>query len=592
MSIEIIIVFATLIAAIILFTTERVSFDISALIVMSILLFSGILTPREGLSGFSNEATVTIGAMFVLSEGVRRTGALERVGDYFSTLGARNYSLALVLLMGLIGVISAFINNTAAVAIFIPIVLSVGLKLNVSPSKLLMPLSFASMFGGVCTLIGTSTNILVSAIAEQHGQPPFSMFEFTPLGLIFFAVGLAYLFFAGIPLIPERRTEPEITAGFEMNEYLTDVVLRAGFKHFGQSSDDSALTADLDLDVVQVFRESGDVVSDGAQTILQPGDTLRIRGSPREIRRLLEREDISIKPAKIWHDYDLERGKDTLIEAVIAPASDLEGQEIRTVNFLERFGAVLLAIRHRGQLQQDEMGDIRLAGGDSILLSIGRDRVVEVANDPSFVVTSEVGLPQYRTDKLKIAVVILVGVVVAAAFNLMPIVVSAVIGSILLVLTGCLTVEEAHSAISWKIILLLAGVIPLGIAMEKTGAAALLSAYVLETGAMWGPTVILSLFFFLAMMLTNFISNQATAVLLAPIAIQAAQSLDVSARPFLMAVTFAASLSFMTPVGYQTNTLIYGPGQYKFTDFLKVGTPLNIIFWALATLLIPLFWTF
>lgn len=377
-----------------------------------------------------------------------------------------------------------------------------------------------------------------------------------------------------------------------MNEYLTDVVLKPEFKHFGESSDESALTKNLDLDVIQVFRQSGELSRAGAQAALQPSDTLRIRGNAREIKRLLEREDIAIRPAREWHDYDLQEGRDALVEAVIAPDSDLEGQDIEAVSFLDRFEATLLAVRHRGKLQQEEMGAIRLSGGDSVLLSIARDRINEVQNNPSFVVVSEVGLPNYRSDKIFIAIAIMIGVVAAAAFDVVPIVVSAVAGGILLVLTGCLTVEEAHSAISWKIILLLAGVIPLGVAMEKSGAAELLSSYLLLSGDAWGPAVMVSAFFFLAMMLTNFISNQATAVLLAPIAIQTAQALDVSARPFLMAVTFAASLSFMTPVGYQTNTLIYGPGQYKFTDFTRVGAPLNILFWVIATLLIPVIWPF
>lgn len=592
MSFDILIVFAIFIVGIVLFTTERVSFDITALIILCTLVLTGILTPLEGLSGFGNEATVTIGAMFVLSEGVRQTGALDLAGDYLSRLGQRHYWLALVLMMLVIGVISAFINNTAAVAIFIPVVLGVGSKLDVSPSKLLMPLSFASMFGGVCTLIGTSTNILVSSIAEQHGQPAFSMFEFTPLGLVFFFTGVIYLASVGIPLIPERQTEREATARYNMSRYLTDVVLRPGFQYFDKSIDTSNLTKNLDVDVVQVFRRSGDLSVEGAKAVLRPGDVLRIRGNPQEIRKLLTRPGVVLRPARVLHDVDLERDTDVLLEAVIAPDSDLVGQEIRTVNFSERLGAVLLAVRHQGELQQDEMQSLRLSGGDSILLRIRRDRVVEVSRDPSFVVVSEVGLPEYRPGKTAIAAAILVGVVVVAALNLAPIVVTALIGSILMVLTGCLTVEEAHDAISWKIILLLAGVLPLGVAMEKSGAAALLSDYVITFGYDWGPMAVLSAFFFLTMMLTNIISNQATAVLLAPIAIQAAETLGVDSRPFLMAVTFAASLSFMTPVGYQTNTLIYGPGQYKFTDFTRVGTPLNILFWIIATLLIPRIWPF
>lgn len=589
MPLDMITVFVILIIAVILFVSERVSFDVTALVMMSALMLTGILTPAEGLSGFSSEATIAIGAMFVLSEGVRQTGALDRVADFFSRLGQRNYWLALVSMMGVIAVVSAFINNTAAVAIFIPVVVMMASQLGVSPSKLLMPLSFASMFGGVCTLIGTSTNLLVNSIAKSHGQIAFSMFEFAPLGLVFLASGLIYLLLIGIPLIPERRPQEDITVSFEMNEYLTEVVLKPIDE---KTVDHISLTEDLDLDVVQIFSREDHKSPPGTEVTLHGGDVLRIRGTAQEIKKLLDREAVALKRQREIRDIDLELGSNILVEAVIAPESDLEGQEIGQINFPERFGAIVLAIRHRGQLQQYDMDRIPLSGGDSILLSMDRARLPEFKRDRSFVVVSEVGVSADRSEKMPVALAILVGVVAVAAFNLAPIVVSAVTGAVLLVMTGCLTPEEAYEAINWKVLLLLAGVIPLGAALEKTGGSELISTYVLNIGQGLGPTATLSAFFFLSMMLTNIISNQATAVLLAPIAINAAQTLGVDGRPFLMAVTFAASLSFMTPVGYQTNTLIYGPGQYRFTDFTRIGTPLNILFWIIATLLIPVIWPF
>ena len=280
------------------------------------------------------------------------------------------------------------------------------------------------------------------------------------------------------------------------------------------------------------------------------------------------------------------------MEAVIAPESPLEGREISDAKLPERVGGLVLAVRHHGRLQQEDLGELRLAGGDALLLSLDRERLPELRRDPSFVLTSEVGLPSYRRSKMPIALAILAGVVVATTAGVAPVVVNVIVGGVLLMLTGCLTSEEAYEAINWKVVLLLAGVIPLGIAMEKTGAAQLLADGVIMALGEMGPTAVLSGFFFLSMMLTNVISNQATAVLLVPICFQAAETLDVNVRPLLMAVTFAASLSFMTPVGYQTNTLIYGPGQYKFLDFARVGTPLNLLFWIIATLMIPVIWPF
>jgi len=592
MSLEAIIVFALLVVAMVLFVSDRVSFDVTAVIILATLMITGIVSPREGLSGFSNPATVTIGAMFVLSEGLRRTGVLRYVSRLFADLGGGQFWLTLGVMMVVIGITSAFINNTAAVAIFIPVVIGMSNQLGVSASKLLMPLSFASMFGGVCTLIGTSTNILVSSIAESHGAEPFGMFEFTGLGLIFAAVGGAYTYFVGVPLIPARRSGKDLTADYEMQEYLTDVVLSEESPHIGETVEESRLTQDLDLDILQVFRSTQESVQRDREAPLEPGNVLRIRGGVAEIEKLLEREDIALRPARDWYDVDFEGGPDKLVEAVTAPDSALESEEIGEVDFPERFGAVPLAIRQRGKLQQEDLGHVRLSGGDSVLLNIDEERASEIERDPSFVLTTEVDVPQYRTSRTPIAVAILASVVLLAAFDVMPIVVSAVGGCVAMVLAGCLTTEEAYQSINWKIIFLLAGVIPLGTAMENSGAADLLSVTLLDVLGPLGPTAVLSGFFFVSMTLTNIISNQATAALLAPIALQAAESLGIDSRPLLMAITYAASLSFMTPVGYQTNTMIYGPGQYKFTDFTKVGTPLNLILWIFATFLIPWIWPF
>jgi len=592
MSLEAIIVFALLVVAMVLFVSDRVSFDVTAVIILATLMITGIVSPREGLSGFSNPATVTIGAMFVLSEGLRRTGVLRYVSRLFADLGGGQFWLTLGVMMVVIGITSAFINNTAAVAIFIPVVIGMSNQLGVSASKLLMPLSFASMFGGVCTLIGTSTNILVSSIAESHGAEPFGMFEFTGLGLIFAAVGGAYTYFVGVPLIPARRSGKDLTADYEMQEYLTDVVLSEESPHIGETVEESRLTQDLDLDILQVFRSTQESVQRDREAPLEPGNVLRIRGGVAEIEKLLEREDIALRPARDWYDVDFEGGPDKLVEAVTAPDSALESEEIGEVDFPERFGAVPLAIRQRGELQQEDLGHVRLSGGDSVLLNIDEERASEIERDPSFVLTTEVDVPQYRTSRTPIAVAILASVVLLAAFDVMPIVVSAVGGCVAMVLAGCLTTEEAYQSINWKIIFLLAGVIPLGTAMENSGAADLLSVTLLDVLGPLGPTAVLSGFFFVSMTLTNIISNQATAALLAPIALQAAESLGIDSRPLLMAITYAASLSFMTPVGYQTNTMIYGPGQYKFTDFTKVGTPLNLILWIFATFLIPWIWPF
>ncbi|SHG26593.1 Di-and tricarboxylate transporter [Fodinibius roseus] len=592
MSFEIIFVFVLLLFALFLFSSDYVSFDIAALLIMISLLVTGILTPREGLAGFSNPATLTVAAMFILSEGLRRTGCLNTIGDYFSRQIQHNYWMGLLQMLLFVSIASAFINNTAIVVIFIPVMIDIASRIDISPSKLLMPLSFAGIFGGICTLIGTSTNILVSSIAEDRGLDPFSMFDFSPMGLLLLASGFIFMFTVGIRAIPERRKNEELTEGYQMQEYLTDVIVKPTSDLTGQVLDEEALTKKLDLDVLRIFKPDRDSSAQRTETSIQSGDVLRIRGSADEINKLIHRNDIALKPPRRWADVDLKHGRDALVEAVIAPDSSLEGKTLDETNFTERFGAVPLAIRHKGKIEQEDLSNIRLTGGDTLLLSIGKERVRQIDKDQAFVLASEVGAAKTRNNKTPIVLATIFGVVAAAALNIVPIVVSAISGVIVLIMTRCLTADEAYKAVNWKVIMLLAGVIPLGTAMDKTGAAGMLADQMIIMLSDLGPRAVLSGFFLLTMSITAVMSNNASAALLAPIAIETAHTLDISPYPFLFAVTYAASLSFITPFGYQTNTLIYSAGQYKFTDFTKIGLPLNIIFWILATIFIPIFWSF
>lgn len=590
MTFEIILVLVILAGAVACFATERLPVDLVALLVLSALLGSGILTPEQAVSGFSNPATVTVAAMFVLSAGLARTGAVNLLGRRLARVGRLGFRPALLALMALIGAVSAFINNTAAVAIFLPIVIGLARDMGISPSKLLIPLSFASMFGGVCTLIGTSTNILVSSIAEQHGQPPFGMFELAPLGLVMFAAGGLYLLTAGVRLIPDRRAAADLTQSYGMGEYLTEILVLPEARAVGRPLRESKLVRDLDLDVLEIRRE-GRQLTPGPDTVLAAGDLLRVRCDVEKIRRAEDQEGIVLKSGLKWRDEDLS-SEAALLEAVIAPGSALEGKTLKEAGFRQIYGGTALAIRHRGELMRERLANTRLRSGDVLLVEVRRDRVEALQRNPDFVIVSEVGLDEPRQGKLLVATAIVAGVVAVATLGLLPIVGSAILGSVLLVLTRCITLDEAYQAIEWRIVFLLGGILPLGIALETSGAARLLSSLLVDTVGLWGPVALVSAFYLLTSLLTEAMSNNATAALLAPIAISTAAALEVDPRPFLVAVTFAASASFMTPVGYQTNTLIYGPGHYRFADFLRVGTPLNLLFWLIATLLIPRFWSF
>jgi len=593
MSFEIIFVLILLLAAFVLFATDYVSFDVAAMILLTCLLITGILTLEEGLSGISHPATVAIASMFVLSEGLRRTGLLNKAGDFFSDKLEENFNLWMLVMMLFISLMSSIMNNTAVVVIFIPILISVASKIGVSASKLLMPVSFAAIMGGICTLIGTSTNILVASIAETRGAASFGMFDFAPIGLILLAAGYLFLLSGGINLIPSRREEEdELTKDFEMQGYLADVVVEPKSDLVGGVLDEEDLTKRLDLDVLRIFKPERDRSAQRSEIQVEVGDVLRIRGNPRELNKLLQREDFSSRAAKDWLDVDLEHGRDALVEAVVAPESTLEGKSLNEIDFYERFGAVPLAIRHQGELKHEDLGEVQLAGGDSLLLSLSSDRIPEIEKDPTFVVASKLDVMPRRREKTYIALGILLGVVATAALDLLPIAVSAPAGVVLMILTGCITTEEAYQAVNWKIIVLLAGVIPLGLAMDKTGAAGLMADTLVDTLAGWGPRTMLAGFYLLTMTMSAIMSTNASAALVAPLAIQIADTIGVSPEPFVISVSYAASLTFLTPFGHHANTLIYGAGQYKFTDFTRVGLPINILFWILATLLIPVVWPF
>lgn len=590
MSFELVFVLALVLVTVGLFVTEKYPVDVVALIALGVLLVAGITPPEEALSGFSNEAVITIGAMFVLSAGLNRSGTLEVFGQRFRAVARENVWGATFGLMLAVGVTSAFINNTAVVAILLPVVVTVSRDLDLSASKLLMPLSFASMFGGVCTLVGTSTNLLVSSIADDHGLEPFGMFEFSALGLVFFAAGTAYMMTAGRKLTPERRKPKELAESWRVVEYLTELVLSPESDSVGYRIEDAPLTRDLDLDVVKIRRPGRGPLPTMTDMVLQADDALVVRCNVAQLRRLLQKEGVIIEPRAKWREEDLEPREMVLVEAVVAPNSMLEGETIRTSEFRDRLGGTVIAVRHQGRLMREDLNDIHLSAGDALLVETTRERLPQFRASDAFVLVSDEPIHEFRPSKAVPALAILAFVVGAAALGFLPIVATATAGAVAMIVTGCLTPEEAYRAVDWKIIFLLAGVLSLGAALENTGGAELLSSMLSPVGEAYGPIALISAVYLMTTILTNTMSNNATAVLVAPIAIATADAVGADPRPFLMAVTFAASASFMTPVGYQTNTMIYGPGQYRFSDFIRVGGPLNVIFWLLATILIPVFW--
>ena len=586
---EIAFVLGLTIVAVVLFVTEKFSTDVVAVLVMVVLLVSGILTPAEGFNGFANPATVTVGAMFVISAGLFRAGAVNFLGRGLRRLARRSSTLMVLVMMLGVGSLSSFLNNTATVAIMIPVIMVVAQRVNTSPSKLLMPLAFASLLGGMCTVLGTSTNILASSMAETAGLEPLSMFEFSRLGIIFFAVGVIYMMTIGRKMIPEHRTSGDLTRSFGLGDYLTELQLSDKSQLVGESLESAPLLEEFDVEVLQIIR-GNDLLRPTPKTVLREHDLLRVKGDVSTINELKERAEASLGMQIKWQDSDLESKDTKLVEAVVGPSSPLAGRSLVESNPRKNYGVSVLAIRHHGALKHGELQNIKLMSGDTLLIEVPNSRIPYLIQQRVFLVASKAGIPQFDLPKAAKGVAIVVSVITSAALGWLSIASAAAAGALLIVLSKCISMEEAYAAIEWNVLFLLAGMLALSIAMEKTGTSAMLAGGIVDVFGAMGPRALVAAFFGATMLLTSVMSNQATVALLIPVAITTAYSIDANPRTFIFAVMFAASSSFMTPVGYQTNTMIYGPGQYTFNDFLRVGTPLSLIFWVLGTLLIPWFW--
>lgn len=593
---DITLVCAVIVIAFALFASERMRVDLVAMLILAALAVigqfrEGFLSLEEAFSGFSNEATLTIGAMFILSSGLTKTGAIGWISRKLTGFGGENQTRLFVLVIATAGVVSAFINNTAAVAIFLPIALGLARDHGVSQSKLLMPLSFASIVGGTCTLIGTSTNILVSSLAADNGLEPFSMFELSKLGIVFLGIGLVYLTFVARRILPDRAAT-SLTRKYAMGRYFTGLNIPADSPLVGKSAAEARLNELYDVTILEIIRGDTSLHSGLRDTKLEPGDLLLARGAYDGILEMKRQEKVLIRAEEKYADSSLTTKDSILLEGIVSPSSSLVGSTLQEADFRHLSGVFALAINKHGETLRDRVGKVRLDVGDTLLLQGRRGSVDHLVDKPYSLVLQTVDLPAVRFSKVAYAATIIALVVALAASGVTSILLASVVGCLLMVMTHCITLQEAYDAVDWFVIFLLAGVIPLGIAMHNTGTADLMARTLLDVTQSWGPTGVLSAFYLLTTIFASVMSHNAAAVVLVPIGIAAAHELGLDPRPFLMAVTFAASSSLATPFGYHTNLMVYVQGGYRFSDFLKVGIPLNLLLWMAATILIPIFWPF
>lgn len=560
-----------------MFAWEKIPIDITAMISMAMLLLSGLVTTKEGIAGFSNDATITILFLFLLSSAIENTGAINLMGRYMLKIAGRKPKVALLVVMLVSGAASAFLNNTAVIIILMPIVFKISRFNNISPTKLLMPMSFAAVVGGTCTVIGTSTNIIVSGISEAEGFGRFGMFEFTTIGLVLFAFYFVFMFFIGSRMLPARRSVDSLTENYELKDYLTEIVIEKDSRLIGKRFKQTVLIDDMHLEVIEITSHDGSIWLPDAYEILEAGDKLLVRGSRTDIAMIKAMKGVVFAPEELIEDLDLKSNETTLIEVVVAPNSSIARSSINEINFKDLYDAIPLALRRKGVLMNEKFSDMELRFGDDILLEVKKDSIDQLKRSYDFVFTQELDKVEFNPKKMYLSVAVLFGVILLAAFNILPIIVGALIGIIILVLADCITIREAYRQVDWKIIFVLACLIPLGTALTNSGAADQLAGSILDYLSDLGPLYILFFLFILTALTTSIMSNAATAVLLCPVAISLAAQMSLDPKPFLFTIMFAASTCYLTPVGYQGNILIYGPGNYKFADFVRVGGLFTVI---------------
>lgn len=619
---EIYLLLLILAAATLLYVTRWVATEITAALTIAALALTGVLTTEEALSGFSSTATLTVGAMFVLSGGLMRTGALEMVTIQLARFSEGSPTRLLLLLGAVIPVASAFMNNTPVVVMMVPVILSLSRRFDMRPSKLLIPVSYFAIVGGTATLLGTSTNILIDDLYRKAGGPGFGLFEFAPLGVIFVVVCGLFIVLFSQKLLPDRAPLASLASDRHLkSHFITELVVDPGCdlegqpvrevfgaahqfglprpvmgRHHrrvgrlpGEGQEDGGGQS---VKLLEIFRfERIYRAEEGDSLVLQRGDALMVSGTPSAIAHFLERTGARL--ATVLED-DVRRPLTTLdqivVEAVVLPGSPASGRKVATLGLHGTYDIKVLGLQRRGGHRRIGLAGARLESGDVLLLQ-GEQRSLRQASETMrMLVVEGVEGAIVRSAKNRIALLIMLAVVLLAATTAIPIVVLALTGAALMIVTQCLRVDEAFRTLDAATLMLLVGTIPLGVAMRTTGLAEMAVDQLLTLAGSASPVLFLSAFYLFTALLTQLISNNAVAVLLTPIALSLATGLGISPTPLLMAISFGASASFLTPMGYQTNAIVMGPGGYTFVDYLRMGLPLTILTWLAATFLIPLFW--
>lgn len=590
MTIEIGLTLGIIASALILFATEKLRVDVVAMLVLITVGVLGLISGEELFSGFSNHAVITVWAVYMVSGGMFQTGVADMMGNAILRVAGDSEPRLVAVIMLTVGILSAFINNVGATAMLLPAVVGIARRTKVPVSKLLIPLSFASLLGGGMTLIGTPANILASGILTERNLVSFDFFEFTPLGLILLAVGIGYMVLLGRRLLPVRAGAGAPDEDYALRDYVSHVSIPATSPLVGSTLLEAGLGRDHDLTVLGISRQDGTRPKIRRDTQLKAGDLLVVEGNAEDLMTACTELDLAIEEKQ---DLDLDTikpGEVTLIEATLAPQARIAGQPLKQVRFRDKYGFTALAISRHGTVITQRLRDIPLKFGDALLLQGPRRRVDQLQQSQDFLVLEPVEINSLRRNKAPVAVGALLVAIGLTLFAGVQISLAMVIAAIIMILTGALTIEEAYASIDWRTVFLVAGMLPLGLAMEATGTARFLADIILNVFGDWGDIATLAGVYLLAAMVTQPMSNAAAIVLIVPIALDTAAGVGADYKAFTMAVVVGAATSFLSPVGHKANVLVFGPGGYKFTDYTRVGIVLTLLLLAVSMVVIPVLW--
>jgi di/tricarboxylate transporter len=593
---EIAAVLAIVLIAIACFVWEKYPPDVVALSLFVVIAASGLVSVKDAFAVFSNPAPITVAAMFVLSAALLRCGALDYLSGAFERAVVLPYQVVIFLLVALVAFVSAWINNTPVVVVFVPVVLSLARRMDIAASKFLMPISIASVLGGNCTLIGTSTNLVVNGVLVEHDQPGLGMFELAAVGIPAAVGGAIFLAVFGKRLLPVRESLTSILSEEERREYMTEAFVPAGSPLIGRSLRAAGLIRARGFRVIEVVRDGVAIHIDPAATALEEGDRLVLACRPSGIAHARSMPGFDFTAEAGLEQIAAHEG--VVFEGAVAPNSEIIGQSISELNFRQRFRVIVLAIHRGGENVREKLETLPLQMGD-ILLMMGTEQAVNALRQGNDIILFDrPPLPSLsRHRRIPLVLGTIAAVVTAETLGLVPIHLGAIAGALLMCFTGCIKPKEAYESIEWNLLFVIFGMLALGIAMQQSGAADWLARNAVAAvdhvvSGPHKPLVMLACLYLITMVLTEILSNNAVAALMAPIALGIAGEAGLEARPFVIAVTVAASAAFATPIGYQTNTYIYGIGGYRFRDFVRVGVPLNLLCFAVAMVVIPRVWPF